>query len=163
MRKDSGTAYILWAFGLCGLCGLHRFYLGQPVPGILYLLTFGVCGIGQLVDLFLIPGEVRTANLLDSKTTTEQNVVVQVGDNYIKSKENDRLRSVDQKTTKPLSLAHKILEECSAPHPISLAQIIIATGEPLAEVKKTVEELATEGLISQEINENGSIVYKTCK
>lgn len=160
MRKDSATAYILWALGLCGFCGLHRFYLGQPVPGILYLLTFGVCGIGQFIDLFLIPGEVRTANLLDSKTTTEQNVIVQVGDNNIKPRESDRLSSAGQKTTKPLSLAHKILEECSAPHPISMAQIIIATGEPLAEVKKTVGELAAEGLISQEINENRSIVYK---
>ncbi|MCX5928849.1 MAG: hypothetical protein NTY40_03710, partial [Synechococcus sp. LacPavin_0920_WC12_MAG_50_7] len=27
-----------------------------------YLLTFGICGLGQLIDLFLIPGFVESSN-----------------------------------------------------------------------------------------------------
>jgi hypothetical protein len=34
--------------------GMQRFYAGKIGTGILYLLTFGVCGIGQLVDAIII-------------------------------------------------------------------------------------------------------------
>ncbi|NJM00380.1 MAG: TM2 domain-containing protein, partial [Synechococcaceae cyanobacterium SM2_3_2] len=48
------VAYLLWILGLVGLCGLHRLYLGRW-SGLLWLGTFGLGSIGQLVDLFLIP------------------------------------------------------------------------------------------------------------
>lgn len=160
MKKDSGTSYLLWALGLCGICGLHRFYLGQPVPGILYLLTFGVCGIGQLIDLFLIPGEVRTANLQNANgSTNSQNIVVHVGDttqkpNHATSKE------INKTTQRPKSLDHLILAECTCPDGISLAQIIISTGEPIETVKKAVERLAEQNLLSQELSNEGILLYK---
>jgi TM2 domain-containing membrane protein YozV len=58
-----GTAYLLWCAGLVGFCGIHRFYLGKPVTGVIWLLTVGLLGIGQIIDLLLIPGMVETANL----------------------------------------------------------------------------------------------------
>ncbi|KQT85968.1 TM2 domain-containing protein [Aurantimonas sp. Leaf443] len=64
MNEKSGLAsYILWALCLGGICGLHRFYLGRPWTGLLWLFTFGLLGIGQLIDLFLIPGMLRQENL----------------------------------------------------------------------------------------------------
>ncbi|MDT7946334.1 MAG: TM2 domain-containing protein, partial [Cyanobacteriota bacterium PSP.bin.10] len=54
-----GSAYVLWILGLFGICGLHRFYLGRWRTGLLWLLTFGLLGIGQLLDLIWIPGMVR--------------------------------------------------------------------------------------------------------
>ena len=44
--------YLLWIFGFLGA---HRFYFGRPVSGTVYLFTFGLLGIGWLVDLFLMP------------------------------------------------------------------------------------------------------------
>lgn len=61
-RKDSGFAFLFWAACLIGLAGLHRFYLRRYVTGILWLLTFGLLGIGQFIDLFLINGMVREEN-----------------------------------------------------------------------------------------------------
>jgi len=61
-RAKTGTAYLLWALCLFGICGLHRFYAGQIVWGIVYLCTFGLFGIGQLIDLVLVPGMVKTRN-----------------------------------------------------------------------------------------------------
>ncbi len=51
--------YILWIFGFTGS---HRFYYGKPISGAIWFLTFGLLGIGWLVDLFLIPGMDRDAD-----------------------------------------------------------------------------------------------------
>ena len=50
-RRETGTAYLLWCASLVGVCGLQRYYLGQTLVGTLYLLSFGFCGLGQLMDL----------------------------------------------------------------------------------------------------------------
>ncbi|PSR14228.1 hypothetical protein C8255_24410 [filamentous cyanobacterium CCP3] len=61
-RAKTGTAYFLWALGFLGVSGLHRFYTGQIVLGLLYLFTFGLFGMGQLIDLVLVPGMVKARN-----------------------------------------------------------------------------------------------------
>jgi serine/threonine protein kinase len=44
------------------ICGLHRFYAGKVFSGVLYLLTLGLFGVGQLIDVVLIAlGEFRDA------------------------------------------------------------------------------------------------------
>lgn len=58
-KKSVRTGYILLALGLCGLCGLHRFYTGRIWTGLLWLFTAGLFGFGQVIDLFLLP------NMLD--------------------------------------------------------------------------------------------------
>lgn len=60
--RDETTAYLLWAVGFAGLCGMHRFYADRPVSGLLWLVTFGFCGVGQLLDAFFVPGQVAAAN-----------------------------------------------------------------------------------------------------
>jgi TM2 domain-containing membrane protein YozV len=52
--------YILWVFGFTGS---HRFYFGKPVSGTIWFFTLGLFGIGWLIDLFLIPGMDREADL----------------------------------------------------------------------------------------------------
>ncbi|WP_188913309.1 TM2 domain-containing protein [Aureimonas endophytica] len=61
-QRSGLAAYLLWFFCLTGICGLHRFYLGRPWSGLLWLVTFGLLGIGQIVDLFLMPSMLREEN-----------------------------------------------------------------------------------------------------
>jgi len=63
--------YLLWLFGFLGA---HRFYYGRPVTGTLWLFTLGLLGIGWLVDLFLIPGMDREADLRFSAGRYDYNV-----------------------------------------------------------------------------------------
>jgi len=61
--KSVTVTYLLWILGGFGVLGLHRFYLGRWVTGLIWLLTGGLFFIGALVDLFLIPGQVQIENL----------------------------------------------------------------------------------------------------
>ena len=61
--KSTGVAYLLWLLCFFGFCGIHRFYSGRIITGLIWLFTLGLLGVGQLIDLFLIPGMIRTSNL----------------------------------------------------------------------------------------------------
>jgi TM2 domain-containing membrane protein YozV len=60
--RSVGMAYLLWALMLFGLAGIHRFYAGRYVTGFFWLTTWGLFGIGTLIDLCLIPGMIERRN-----------------------------------------------------------------------------------------------------
>jgi hypothetical protein len=63
--KENGVAYALWAIGpIFGIHGMHRFYMGHVGMGLLHLFTFGLCGIGWIIDAALIPGLVAESNAI---------------------------------------------------------------------------------------------------
>ena len=51
--------YVTWVFGFMGM---HRFYFGKPVTGVIWALTGGLFLVGWIVDLFLIPSMTREAS-----------------------------------------------------------------------------------------------------
>ena len=57
---DYTLAWILLTF--LGVFGLHRFYLGKWITGIIYLLTGGLVGLGLLYDLWTLNGQVSEMN-----------------------------------------------------------------------------------------------------
>ncbi len=61
--KNTVVTYLLWFLGGFGVLGLHRFYLGRWVTGLIWFLTGGLFLVGAIIDLFLIPGMVRIENL----------------------------------------------------------------------------------------------------
>ena len=65
------VGYLLWIFGFTGA---HRFYYGKPLTGTLWFFTLGLLGIGWLIDLLLIPGMDRQADLRYQSGRTDYTV-----------------------------------------------------------------------------------------
>ena len=53
------VGYTVW---ILGIFGAHRFYYGRQITGTIWFFTGGLCGIGWLIDLFLIPSLDRQAD-----------------------------------------------------------------------------------------------------
>lgn len=60
--KELGIAYALMLFTLIGVAGIQHFYMGKIGRGILWLLTWGLLGIGSIVDIFTLPSQIKTVN-----------------------------------------------------------------------------------------------------
>ena len=63
--------YILWIFGIFGA---HRFYYGKPISGTIYFFTLGLLFIGWIIDLFLIPGMDREADIRFTQGKVDYNL-----------------------------------------------------------------------------------------
>jgi TM2 domain-containing membrane protein YozV len=61
--KSAVVAYLLWCLIFVGVAGIHRFYAGKWITGLVWLFTGGLLLIGQVIDLLLIPGMIRESNL----------------------------------------------------------------------------------------------------
>ncbi len=57
---DYSVAWILLTF--LGFFGIHRFYMGKWLTGILYLLTGGIFALGYLYDLWTLNEQVSEIN-----------------------------------------------------------------------------------------------------
>jgi TM2 domain-containing membrane protein YozV len=65
------VGYLLWIFGFLGA---HRFYYGKQLSGTLYFFTLGLFFIGWIIDLFLIPGMNREADIRYNEGEVDFNI-----------------------------------------------------------------------------------------
>ncbi len=61
-RRDVGLAYLLWLAGFFGVAGVHRFYMGRWISGLIWLCTGGLCMVGQLIDAIVMPKMIEAAD-----------------------------------------------------------------------------------------------------
>lgn len=59
-RKDYTLSWILLTF--LGIFGIHRFYLGKWVTGLIWLLTGGLLLLGLLYDLWTLNTQIDEVN-----------------------------------------------------------------------------------------------------
>ncbi len=60
--RDLIRAYLLTALGLVGLAGLQHLYLGRRRRAVLWMLTFGLLGVGTILDLATMRAQVEETN-----------------------------------------------------------------------------------------------------
>lgn len=59
-QTDYTIGWILLTF--LGLFGIHRFYMGKIITGIIYLLTGGIFGIGWIYDFWTLNSQISEIN-----------------------------------------------------------------------------------------------------
>ena len=66
--KDYDVAWILLTF--LGVFGVHRLYMEKWLSGVLYLLTFGLLGIGVIYDFWTLNAQLSELNQRARLATT---------------------------------------------------------------------------------------------
>ncbi|MEM9214586.1 MAG: TM2 domain-containing protein [Cyanobacteria bacterium P01_F01_bin.150] len=145
-KTNSGTAYLLWLLCMFGICGGQRFYTGNIVGGIIYLCTFGIFGIGQLVDLVLIPGMVSRRNTylrgLEYGQRIEQ--VAFTVENLGHAPMNTNSKETNAKPLSPLHILLKAAQDHDGA--LSFAQATMYTKLDPKEVKQLLHEAEKDGI-----------------
>ncbi len=59
-RISYNVAWILLTF--LGLFGIHRFYMGKWISGVIYLCTLGIFGIGYIYDYWTLNDQITVIN-----------------------------------------------------------------------------------------------------
>jgi hypothetical protein len=116
--------------------------------------------VAQLIDLFLIPGLVERSNQADARLRWLRAPVE--GATLGASSSQQGMEAVPPMERSPeplLTLEQQILRRCEH-EPASLAQFILATGEPSEKIRMVVEEMAAQGLLRQTISASGSVLYQ---
>jgi len=142
---------MLWAAAFVGVCGLQRLYAGKIGTGLLYLFTFGLAGMGQFVDLFLIPGMVRDAN---NRLLMEGAVVGALGTGAAVP----AVRRLPR-TTEEMQVA---LVQAAERHGgrLTVAEAVADTGRGFTEVKRRLDEMAVNGFIELDSDDEGQMFYR---
>lgn len=147
------TAYIFWLGCLLQLNGLHRLYNGKIGTGLLWLFTLGLFGIGQLIDLFLIPNMVDEYN-------TKLRAKLGMSVNGVPLWQPVVAARVVKPTTEELMV--KLLKAAAVRHgKLSVTQGVMDTGASFAEVETVLKQMLKSGYVRIDNHpETGVVIYE---
>lgn len=165
--KSSGIAFLLWCAWIFGFGGIHRFYLGKYGTGFLYLFTWGLFGIGQVIDLFRLNGMVENENLKwQLRQGANVNINIQGQTEYApSSSQSSRAQSSSQRSDSDLNPA-KTLEttilKLARKFQGRLTPLELAANSSLSleEADKSLEDFVRKGYANMIVTDAGNIVYE---
>jgi hypothetical protein len=145
--KSQSTAYLLAVLGFVfPVAGLHRFYLNRPLSGLLYLCTWGLLGLGTLIDLFILPGMVERENLITL------------------ARQHPGIRPVaalpDPAPRQRLTPEQHILRIAEANEGVvTVALVALTSSLTLKQARRELERLHKEGFCTVDVNAEGAKLY----
>ena len=148
------TAYLLWLASFFGLAGLHRLYLGKIGSGVLYMLTWGLGGLGTIYDGITMPDQVREAKLkarmrraIDSRLDDLEEI------EYTGSHGARPQRGSE-------SPEHVILSIAKNNHGIANpAQVALEGNISTDEAREQLDKLVDKGIGEVRVRKSGSLAY----
>ena len=151
--KDS-IGWALWCLFFIGLGGVHRIYLGKYGTGIIWLLTWGLFGVGQFLDLFRMKSLVRESNIRDGylpHPRYAQQLVPPPG----------RSSSQQLAPSQP-SLMQVILKAAQQNGgALTVTQTVAATGLSFEKVEEVLGEMVAKGYVDVDnVPQSGVVVYR---
>ncbi len=152
--KDKTPAYLLWCGWMIGLGGLHRIYLGRYASGFLYLFTWGLFGIGQVIDLFQMGRLVEDENnrLLISEMGGAQAIAA--------AAHRGLLPRRAPRNTEEFQVSLAQAAEQHGGH-LTVTEAVAATGRSFKDVEKALNKMVVEGYIDVDNDEaTGVLVYR---
>lgn len=144
------VSYVFWLMWLTGLGGLHRLYNGKIASGVFYLCTWGFFGIGQLVDLFLVP-----------EMAEEQRFRLMRRAGLVPGAQPPQLAATE--VVKPPTkdqLMVKILEAAKAQGGrLTIVQAVMATGLSFDDVEDLLKGMHKKGYAEIENDRHSGVVF----
>ena len=138
-KVDPGVAYILWAFCFMGVNGLQRFYSGKVTSGLVYLCTFGFFGVGQFIDLFLVPQMVKERNIYLLHEATVESLTNSPKVTLVREEVREEVKKTD-----PMLVLLRAAEKHN--NVLSVGQAMLATEFSLEVVQDLLNQSIKQGL-----------------
>ncbi|MGF1676961.1 MAG: NINE protein [Rivularia sp. (in: cyanobacteria)] len=146
-------SYILNLLGFLGFTGgLHRLYNGKIATGLLWMFTLGLFGLGQFVDLFLIP------NMVEER---EIKLRLKAGLSPFGVAESYQAVASEIYHSPQETLMVELLKAAERRGgKLSVTQGVIETGATFSQVETTLKEMHKSGYVDiGNSPDNGAVTY----
>ena len=152
-KERMKISYMLNVLGFLGFTGgLHRLYNGKVATGLLWMFTLGLFGLGQFVDLFLIP------NMVEER---EIKLRLKAGLSPFGVAESPQAIASEIYQSPQETLMIELLKSAEKRDgKLSVTQGVLDTGAKFSQVEATLKEMHKSGYVDIGNNpDNGAVTY----
>jgi TM2 domain-containing membrane protein YozV len=147
-------SYLLWVGGFFGFSGLHRLYNGKITSGLIWFFTLGLFGIGQFVDVFLVPGMTEEHELRKLRAAYGNNLY-DVLNQPMTTAQTQRSLTREEKMVKLLRAAKQNAGQ------LSVTQAVLDTGLSFEETEALLSDMARSGYVAIDNHpQSGVVIYR---
>ncbi len=155
--RSLSLSYLLAAVGFAGVAGLHRFYLGKPITGLIWFLTGGLGGLGTIYDLLTMESQVQQANRYRLPVGHPQ---AMLPPQQQRAYPGPSAAPIDDMRDPSVDLELRILK-LARMHKGRLTTPLTASelGVPMADADKKLSDIAAAGHANVEVTDDGAVVF----